>query len=102
MAKSRILNEVYETASGLHASGVFSEVTMRHFDKLCLAPVHDMQPQDIQNLRKRAKISQAVFAAYLNTSVSTVQKWEIGEKKPSGIALKLLNLIEQKGLEVVA
>ena len=101
MAKSRILKEVHETARGLHEIGVFSDVTMRNFDKLCLAPVHEMKPKDIQNLRKRTRTSQAVFAEYLNTSVSTVQKWETGEKKPSGIALKLLNLIEKKGLEVV-
>jgi putative transcriptional regulator len=38
----------------------------------------------------------------LNISISTVQKWEIGEKNPSGIALKLLNIVERKGLEVLA
>ena len=37
MAKSRILKEVHETARGLHEIGVFSDVTMRNFDKLCLA-----------------------------------------------------------------
>src|SRR5712692_4617633 len=101
MSKSRILKEVHETARGLHDIGVFSDVTMRHFDKLCLAPVHEMKPKDIQSLRQRAKVSQAVFAAYLNTSVSTVQKWEIGEKKPSGPALKLLDLVERKGLKAL-
>jgi putative transcriptional regulator len=52
-------------------------------------------------IRKQANVSQAVFAAVLNTSVSTVQKWEIGEKMPSGPSLKLLSLIKRKGLEVV-
>ena len=46
-------------------------------------------------------MSQAVFAAVLNTSLSTVQKWEVGDKKPSGPSLKLLNLIERKGLEAI-
>ena len=46
-------------------------------------------------------MSQAEFAAVLNTSVSTVQKWEAGDKKPSGPSLKLLNLIERKGIEAV-
>jgi hypothetical protein len=46
-------------------------------------------------------VSQAVFAAVLNTSLSTVQKWEVGDKKPSGPSLKLLNLIERKGLEAI-
>jgi len=45
---------------------------------------------------------QSVFAAYLNISTSTVQKWEIGEKKPSGIALRFLNMIEKNGLAIIA
>jgi putative transcriptional regulator len=46
-------------------------------------------------------MSQAVFALFLNTSVSAVQKWEIGEKKPSGPSLKPLNLINQKGIDML-
>lgn len=99
--KSKILDAVHQTASGLHQSGAITDTTMREFDKLCLHPVHPLQPAQIRQLREQAKISQAVFAAYLNTSVSTVQKWEIGEKKPSGTALKLLNLVERNGLEVL-
>src|SRR5215467_4500897 len=101
MTKSRILAEVHETAKGLHDAGVFDTVTMRQFDRLCLSPVHEMAPAAIRELRERAHVSQGVFAAYLNTSLSTVQKWETGQKKPRGIALKMLNLIEQKGLEAV-
>jgi len=48
-----------------------------------------------------ALVLTAVFAAYLNTSVSTVQKWEVGEKTPSGTALKLLDLVERKGLKAL-
>ncbi len=44
-------------------------------------------------------VSRSVFAAVLNTSVSTVQKWEIGGKKPSGPSLKLLHLLQHYGLE---
>ena len=101
MAKSRILQEVHETARGLHAAGVMSDVTMREFDKVCLSPVHELAPKEIRKLRTRIHVSQAVFAACLNTSLSTIQKWEIGKKRPTGSALKLLNLIEQKGLEAV-
>lgn len=55
----------------------------------------------LKNSRNIA-VSQAVFAALLNTSLSTVQKWEIGQKKPTGTALKLLRLVQKRGLEVVA
>jgi putative transcriptional regulator len=38
----------------------------------------------------------------LNTSESTVQKWETGAKRPSGMALKLLWAIQKHGLDVLA
>jgi putative transcriptional regulator len=99
--KSRILDEVHEMASDLHKVGLIDKRRMREFDALCHLDVHEMPPQKIKSLRKRAHVSQAVFAAVLNTSLSTVQKWEVGDKKPSGPSLKLLNLIERKGLEAV-
>lgn len=34
-------------------------------------------------------------------SISTIQKWELGDKKPSDPSLKLLSLLERKGLEAV-
>jgi putative transcriptional regulator len=99
--KSRILDEMHETARGLHGAGLISKRSMGEFDALCHLDVHEMPPRKIKSLRKKAHLSQAVFAAVLNTSVSTVQKWEVGDKKPSGPSLKLLNLIERKGLEAV-
>ncbi|MEO8922238.1 MAG: DNA-binding transcriptional regulator [Caldimonas sp.] len=100
--KSAILEAVNETAQGLHAVGVIDQVTMREFDRLCLLPVEPLQPREIKRIREGTRVSQAVFAALLNTSLSTVQKWEIGQKRPTGTALKLLHLVQEKGLEVVA
>jgi putative transcriptional regulator len=99
--KSRILDEMHETTRGLHDAGLISKRRMREFDALCHLDVEEMSPQKIKSLREKAHVSQAVLAAVLNTSLSTVQKWEIGDKKPSGPSLKLLNLIERKGLEAV-
>jgi putative transcriptional regulator len=59
-------------------------------------------PADIKRIRETAKVSQPVFARYLNTSESTVEKWETGAKKPSGMALKLLMVVQKRGLEVLA
>ena len=42
-----------------------------------------------------------MLAAVLNTSLSTVRKWEVDDKHPSGPSLKLLNLLDRKGLEAV-
>lgn len=99
--KSKILQGVHEMAADLHEIGLIDKRRMREFDALCHLEVHEMSPRKIQALRKKENVSQAVFAAVLNTSISSVQKWEIGEKKPSGPSLKLLNLIDRKGLEVV-
>lgn len=101
MAKS-ILATVHETVQGLHRAGVLDAKTLREFDALCLPPVKTYSAAQIRRLRTRNKASQAVFAAYLNTSLSTVQKWEQGRKKPNGPSLKLLNLVDQKGLEALA
>ena len=100
--KSAILEAVHETVDGLHAAGVMDQMTLREFDRLCLPPVEPLEPLEIKRIRERTQVSQAVFAAFLNTSVSTVQKWEIGQKRPTGTALKLLHLVQKKGLEVVA
>ena len=99
--KNRILEEIHETARGLNDAGLISKRRMGEFDALCHLDVEYMSPTKIKRLRKKTNVSQAVFAAVLNTSLSTVQKWEIGDKKPSGPSLKLLNLIERKGLEAL-
>jgi putative transcriptional regulator len=67
--------------------------------RLCLPPVNDYSAAQIKRRRQRSKASQAVFAACLNTSASTVQKWEQGQKRPNGPSLKLLDLGDRKGLE---
>lgn len=99
--KSRILDEMHETARGLHGAGVISKRRMAEFDALRNLGVEEMPPQKIKQLREKEHISQAVFAAILNTSVSTVQKWEVGDKRPGGPSLKLLSLIDRRGLEAV-
>jgi putative transcriptional regulator len=76
-------------------------VTLREFDRLCLPPVEPLAPAQIRRIRESSRVSQAVFARLLNTSVSTVQKWEIGQKKPAGTALKLPHLVRKRGLDVV-
>ena len=95
-AKSAIVEAVFETAKGLHIADVMDQVTLREFDPLGLPPIEPLKPDQIKQIREAAHVSQAVFARLLNTSLSTVQKWEIGQKKPAGTALKLLHLVQQR------
>lgn len=102
MANRRLRKELVEAARGLYDLGVLDAKTMREFEALRIEEPKSFSAYEIKRLRLREKASQAVFAKYLNTSVSTVQKWEIGKKKPSGLALKLLDLVERKGLKALA
>ncbi|UFS72058.1 DNA-binding transcriptional regulator [Geomonas sp. RF6] len=99
--KRRILEAVHETAQDLHELGFIDKRAMQKYDGLCIAPVPDYTPEQIRSIRTRYHISQAVLASLLNTSVSSVRKWEVGEKHPGGLALKLLNILDRKGLEVL-
>ena len=100
-AKSRIFEAVHETARDLHRLGFIDKRKMRKFDVLCLDPIPEYDSVKIRALRNHLQLSQSVLAAVLNTSLSTVRKWEVGDKHPSGPSLKLLNLLDRKGLEAV-
>ena len=100
--KSPIIEAVRDTAKFPDKAGALDQFTLRELDPLWLPPIEQLQPAEIKLIRERAHVSQAVFARLLNTSLSTVQKWEIGQKRPAGTALKLLHLVQKRGLEVVA
>lgn len=100
--KKAILNVVHDSAQSLYKSKLIDIETMHEFDAMCLEPVKELTPGQIKKLRLREKVSQPVFAKYLNASPSTIKKWETGEKKPQGTSLKLLNLVLKKGLLAVA
>jgi putative transcriptional regulator len=95
-----MINEALETMRGLQGIGAVDKQTLRDFEAQCLPPPA-YTAEMIKCLRENLHISQAVFAAYLNASISTIQKWESGDKKPSGAAARLLSVIERKGLEVL-
>jgi putative transcriptional regulator len=83
-------------------AGTIDKATMRRFDQSCLSVPPQMEPARIKRIREKQRVSQPVFARYLNTSESTVEKWESGVKKPSGMALKLLDIVEKHGLKMLA
>jgi putative transcriptional regulator len=99
--KSKIAEAVHETATDLYQVGLIDRVTMRKYDSLCLKPIEPLEPESIKQIRENANVSQAIFASILNTSISTIQKWESGNKRPTGAALKLLYLVRDRGLDSV-
>jgi putative transcriptional regulator len=102
IAKSDAFEAIHTSASALHKIGAIDKTTMRSFDTSCLAVPVEIEPEQIKLIRELNHVSQPIFARYLNTSESTIQKWETGAKRPSGMALKLLSVIQKHGLTVLA
>lgn len=100
--KSDILASVHEMMEGFHARGAIDKTTMRSFDEACLEPVRPLTPEEIAEIRQRENVSQPVFARYLNVSKNLVSDWERGVKRPGGPALRLLTIVQKKGLDALA
>ena len=100
--KKTLLEVAHDIATDLHEVNAIDAQTMHEFDAKCLPSVKNYAPGQIKRIRLHNNVSQGVFAAYLNTSPSTIRQWEQGLKKPSGISLKVLNLIDHHGLVYIA
>ncbi|MDT6960721.1 DNA-binding transcriptional regulator [Cupriavidus sp. SZY C1] len=104
MGKTRYRSDAFEAihsaAKGLHDARIIDKKTMREFDASCIEKPPEFKARDIARLRQTFNVSQSVFAVYLNTSTSTVQQWERGDKKPSGMAARLLQIIDKHGLGI--
>lgn len=99
--RSDAFEAIHSSARALFKVGAINKATLRDFDASCLAVPGGMEPEQIKRIREQNHVSQPVFARFLNTSESTVQKWETGAKRPSGMALKLLAVVQKHGLKVL-
>jgi putative transcriptional regulator len=100
--RSEAYAAIHETMQALQEVGAIDKQTMREFDESCLTPVLPMPPERIRALREQEHLSQPVFALYLNVSKNLVSDWERGVKKPGGPALRLLTVVEKKGIQAIA
>ena len=72
------------------------KLTMRVTRLALPGPIKTLRPDEIIGIRKQLNVSQPVFAALLNVPLATERSWEQGKRKPSGAALRLLDLARQK------
>jgi len=100
--RSEIAASVHEMVEGFQEAGLIEKQTMREFDASCLSPVEELPPEDIKAIRESERVSQPVFARYLNVSKNLVSDWERGAKRPGGPALRLLTVIRKSGLRAIA
>lgn len=71
-----------------------AKVTLKTTDIPLPPKVDLMRPAEIVKLRRRLNASQGVFARWLNVSRDTAISWETGRRKPSGAALRLLQIVK--------
>ena len=100
--KSEAMAAIHETMESLFEVGAIDKQTMREFDDACLTAIEPLTPEEIRSIRERERISQPVFARYLNVSKGLVSDWERGVKKPGGPALRLLTVVQKKGVQAIA
>lgn len=98
---SRMLKAIHKTASEMYDANLIDLRRMEEYNLLCLLPVPTYSAAKIKALRTWNKLSQIAFAAVLHISVSTVHQWEIGARRPNGPSMKLLDLLERKGLDAL-
>lgn len=104
---ARLIAEMAEMADGMLAVGIINNATHAKITKRDMKssqPVASAAPiegETIRALREGARLSQAVFAEYLNLSVGYVSKLERGTARPEGPTLALLNVIRRKGIEAI-
>ena len=99
--KSKAFEAIHSAVGGMYRAGTIDKATLRTFDETCLEEPEELRPAEIKKLRESCQVSQPIFAKYLNTSESTIEKWETGAKRPSGMALKLLSVVRKHGLKVL-
>ena len=108
-----VLATAHGLAAALHRVGALDAVGMRDMDRLCLPPRPDYGGPEIKRIRAATRMSQPVFARLLGVDKSAVAQWERGVKRPSGPALRLLEVLDpekpdspvvqvRQGLEKVA
>lgn len=98
--RSDAFEAMHSAASGLNAIGAIDKQTMREFDVACLVDP-DLKASDVRRIRQSVQVSQEVFARYLGTTKSTVQKWETAANTPNPFAQRLMHVIEKHGLSVL-
>jgi putative transcriptional regulator len=103
---SRLTRELLEMSEDMHRLGIMDDsthakITLRHLGEHTPVTAAPITGPEIRQLREQARLSQAVFARYLNLTVGYVSQLERGTKQPAGPALVLLNVIRRKGIEAI-
>lgn len=98
------LKRLHGMAKRYNALGVVKDETVAAIDAAITArdipAVRAMTGTQIREVRTRNNMSQAALAMTIGMSVESVSKWERNECKPNKAALRIINLLDAKGLKM--
>ena len=83
------LNEAIEFKKGIK-----TKARVRILSSVNPIPVAEHKPEDITRLRADLNMSQKGLAVMIGVSPRTVESWEAGKSVPSGVATRMLYLIQ--------
>ena len=92
---------INDLAQGLRKADVIDLKTLRELTDDELPVLVEYTGDEIQQLRKRQRLSQSVFAKYLNISPAMIRSLEQGQRHAHGAILKLLNIIDKHGISAL-
>jgi putative transcriptional regulator len=95
---SNIQDTINDLAESLYKAEIIDKITLRNLTEEELPVLHEFTGEEIQQLRKNQKLSQPVFAKYLNVSPAMIRGLEQGKRHAHGAILKLLNIVERHGI----
>lgn len=98
---SNIQATIDDIAHGLHRANIIDKKTLRELTNDDLPELIEYTGEEIQQLRKNQKLSQAVFAKYLNVSPALIRSLEQGTRHAHGAILKLLNIVNKHGIDAL-
>ncbi len=98
MKMTNLNDTINDIAQGLYKAEIINKKTLRELTNEDLPVLVEYTGEEIQQLRKRQKLSQAVFAKYLNVSAAMIRSLEQGQRHAHGAILKLLNIVDRHGI----
>jgi len=97
-----VQTSINSIAKGLYDNEIINKTTLRDITDESYPNLYEYTGSEIQDIREREQVSQAVFAKYLNISSAMVRGLEQGQRKAQGAILKLINIVDKNGLNFLA
>lgn len=88
---------VYESiVQGLNEALKYEKGNLKAKVTVCstATPIPEFESEEIKNIRTSLNMTQQMFADIIGVSKKTVEAWESGTNTPSGVARRMLSMLQ--------